>query len=196
MIRRIHLGLLVIAFCSSALAQPLYKWTEADGSITFSPEKPPASVDFEVINTSDSVVPSTIHSRVSTDSALSDGMEDDQGISQISSSSSDSNEQQSAAKVLTGELGGSNAESQILYSPDTRQQPPSGVKSMSFGSKSAQSLAAAEYATKVQHRCDDLEKRVVSLERRMRAKLTPEDMDNTVIHMTKYQRAFDQDCVK
>jgi len=185
----------VIACCGSAFAQPLYKWTEADGSITFSPEKPPASVDFEVINTSDSMVPSTIHSRASANTTLSPASDGSQGISQISFSNPNSNEQ-SDSKVIPIEFGGSNARSQSLYSSDSGQQAPSGIESMSFGSQSAQRLAAAAHTANRQHRCDDLKKRVVSLERRMRAKLTAEDMDNTVIHMTKYQRAFDQDCVK
>lgn len=51
-------------------------------------------------------------------------------------------------------------------------------------------------AGRKQRQCQDLQKRVVSLERRLRSRLTPEDMDNTVVHMARYQRSFDQHCVQ
>jgi hypothetical protein len=55
---------------------------------------------------------------------------------------------------------------------------------------------AAQDAAKKQRQCQDLGKRVVSLERRLRSLLTPEDMDNTVLAMARYQKSFDRFCVK
>ena len=54
--------------------------------------------------------------------------------------------------------------------------------------------AALDAKTRKRQQCDDLQKRVISLERRLQTRLTPEDMDNTVIHMARYQRSFDQHC--
>jgi hypothetical protein len=45
-----------------------------------------------------------------------------------------------------------------------------------------------------QRRCQELQKRVMSLERRMRSQLSAEDMDNTVVHMARYQTSFNQHC--
>ena len=56
-------------------------------------------------------------------------------------------------------------------------------------------LITASTGSKRRH-CQDLQKRVISLERRMRADLTADDMDNTVIHMARYQRSFDQFCAQ
>ena len=55
------------------------------------------------------------------------------------------------------------------------------------------STSAASYK---QSRCKDLKKRVTSLERRLKSRLTPEDMDNTVLHMARYQRSYDQYCAQ
>jgi len=55
---------------------------------------------------------------------------------------------------------------------------------------------AAQAAAKKQRQCQDLGKRVVSLERRLRSPLTPDDMDNTVLAMARYQKSFDRFCVK
>jgi len=44
--------------------------------------------------------------------------------------------------------------------------------------------------------CQDLNKRVMSLERRLRSPLEPADMDNTVVAMARYQRSYDQHCVE
>lgn len=57
----------------------------------------------------------------------------------------------------------------------------------------AASISAANFK---QSRCQDLQKRVTSLERRLKSRLTPEDMDNTVLHMARYQRSFDQYCAQ
>jgi len=57
----------------------------------------------------------------------------------------------------------------------------------------AASISAASFK---RSRCQDLKKRVTSLERRLKSRLTPEDMDNTVIHMARYQRSFDQYCTQ
>ena len=51
-------------------------------------------------------------------------------------------------------------------------------------------------AASKQSRCEDLQKRVVSLERRLKVRLSPADMDNTVVHMARYQKSYNQHCLR
>jgi len=196
MIRRINTGILLLACCATALAQPLYKWIEADGTITFSPDKPPESVDYQLIDIGSDTASNlkryedTAIPKISTDNQV-------EQISKISFSEprngdSDTFKRLSASSSSLGANTTFTSSSQFesLPSMAADTQPPT------FGSQSAQRLTASTYEASRQHRCDDLRKRVVSLERRMRSKLTPEDMDNTVLSMAKYQRSFDQECVR
>ena len=52
MIRPLTL-LILLAASPVLLAQPLYKWVEADGSITFSVKPPPDGVSFETVEADD-----------------------------------------------------------------------------------------------------------------------------------------------
>ena len=45
-----------------------------------------------------------------------------------------------------------------------------------------------------ERRCGELEKRVISLERRLATPLTPEAMDDTVVRMARYQESVDRHC--
>ena len=64
------------------------------------------------------------------------------------------------------------------------------------GRLSDSSIAASDSKSQKQHQCEDLQKRIVSLERRLRQTLSDEDMDNTVVYMAKYQLSFNQHCVQ
>jgi len=183
MIRRINTGILLLACCATALAQPLYKWIEADGTITFSPDKPPTASNLKRYE--DTAIP-----KISTDNQV-------EQISKISFSEprngdSDTFKRLSASSSSLGANTTFTSSSQFESLPSM----PADTQAPTFGSQSAQRLTASTYEASRQHRCDDLRKRVVSLERRMRSKLTPEDMDNTVLSMAKYQRSFDQECVR
>jgi len=50
--------------------------------------------------------------------------------------------------------------------------------------------------SKKRRQCQDLNKRIMSLERRLSSQLEPLDMDNTVIAMARYQRSYNQHCVE
>ena len=65
-----------------------------------------------------------------------------------------------------------------------RSFPPAGVRK---GGDRAPAAVENE-------RCNELSKRVVSLERRLTAALTPEEMDDTVIRMARYQQSFESLC--
>ncbi len=180
MIRRACYALLLTC-CATAMAEPLYQWTEADGSITFSPNKPPAGIDFKVI-------------------------EPTAGIT--SESSEGANEPVLAASVGTASaLDNSRKRLPVRSSIATLNPEDSSVESGSVSWSSndqqpakpalpTQTLLAPTASNSTPGRCEDLRKRVVSLERRLKANLSPEDMDNTVVHMSRYQRSYDKFCVQ
>lgn len=206
MIRRISIALL-LAHTSISLAMPLYKWIEPDGSITFSPNKPPAGVTYETVSGGSEI--SSSQTTVGENSALTaQGSSESAPITpsgkltaaplptiKYAPGTPSGNIQQlpeaisrsAAATARTGTPGMQGIETAIAVS--------NGVSTDAQSDPTAQSekISAARHK---QNRCQDLRKRVVSLERRLKSRLTPEDMDNTVIHMARYQHSFDQYCAQ
>ncbi|NND90912.1 MAG: DUF4124 domain-containing protein [Granulosicoccus sp.] len=204
MIRRISL-LILLTQASLTLAQPLYKWTEADGSITFSPRMPPAGVAYETVDSAKPTAELVIRERA---------QHNNDPVEPPGQSLANDGDSTPAAKTLprleyapggTRDLPGAISRSTtsgsttlplasmpgaiaVSDSNSTGTQAPGTDKS---GSQNR--ISAASYK---QSRCQDLRKRVTSLERRLKSRLTPEDMDNTIIHMARYQRSFDQHCVQ
>ncbi|MFT5893275.1 MAG: hypothetical protein ACI8VW_000140 [bacterium] len=193
MIRTFRLALL-LACCSSALAQPLYKWTESDGSITFSPEKPQKGIDFQVINAAEGVTASRIAVR---DPTIVNAMTSDQTFSALQTSYSSSGLTQPVASSYSSEKRLNTNPSSIDRAGSSAGQQASMTSMVKQHSgQTIQYSAAATAAAQKQNRCEDLRKRVVSLERRLKSTLTAADMDNTVVHMSQYQRSYDQYCVQ
>ena len=193
MIRTFHLAVL-LACAGSALAQPLYKWTETDGSITFSPEKPEKGIDFQVINADAGVKPSKIAVRDTTITETeATGSDQASGTQKISYGSSDLAQPLSSSYSSVQRLDSRTIHANDLVSK-AGQQASMASMSKQPSNQTSQSPEAATAAAQKQNRCDDLRKRVVSLERRLRSNLTPADMDNTVVHMSKYQKSFDRHC--
>lgn len=194
-IRTFRLALL-LACCSSALAQPLYKWTEADGSITFSPEKPQKGIEFQVINAAEGVTASKIavrnSAKIKANAMASNQTSSTQQLSYGSSglaqpvASSYVSGNRLDRSVLNMNAAGSNAGQQTYMTSRVKQH----------SGQTTPSSAAATSAVQKQNRCEDLRKRVVSLERRLKSTLTAADMDNTIVHMSRYQRSYDQYCVQ
>lgn len=184
MIRRISL-LLLLAHACVAFAQPLYKWIEADGSITFSPTPPANGIDFEELGkaspvaTSLTVDPLPVEATEPPPSAAP--------ISRVEYAPGNSRD-------LPAAISRSSA-SRVLQPVSSGVAVIKSASSTPADSDDEQSAtnAAASYK---QSRCQDLKKRVTSLERRLKSRLTPEDMDNTVMHMARYQRSYDQYCVQ
>jgi hypothetical protein len=212
MIRRICL-LFLLANTSLALAQPLYKWVEADGSITFSPQLPPAGVVYETVNaaspggagTQKTDAPVTTAKRAGTQSAQQ--AQTAAELAQPAVSLPRIEYAPGSQRDLPAAISRSNGP---VPAANTLQPITSGVaiggsrQGVTGGQSTARStvqgdlqptesvgISAASYK---QSRCQDLRKRVTSLERRLKSRLTPEDMDNTVIHMARYQRSYDQHC--
>lgn len=200
MIRRISFAIL-IASSTLVLSQPLYKWVEADGSITFSPIKPTNGISYETVNkpTIGSSQNSSIlapASALPTNQAAPNTADSPAAIpeySRVQSTIVPAGETgrpaTSVAPVVRSNKPGSEAARQISSNLPGKSVP------LATGQAQSKTIATSSSNNK-QKRCQDLRKRVVSLERRLKSRLTPEDMDNTVVHMARYQRNFDQHCVQ
>ena len=169
MIRRTCYALLLTC-CSVAFAEPLYKWTEADGTITFSPDKPAAGIDFDVVD-------------ITGDAASKSAGEPTLGKASAQPSEAD------APEVSSPSSGVENSDAVLsTWSIDSQ------IKT--FQTQPVQKKTAFKESNQSQNRCEDLRKRVVSLERRLQAQITAEDMDNTIVHISEYQNSFDQFCTQ
>lgn len=193
MIRPLSLFFLLGA-SAIVFAQPLYKWVEPDGAITFSVTKPPAGVSYETVNPADSQSNAPTTRTPSSDVVTErqkitpDSTKPMQGAALPPSTRTNQTAERIAPKV--GSPANTNS---ISRSADT-----SGTAMTTANAKvqTGDQTAAINARTRKQRQCEDLQKRVVSLERRLKTRLTPEDMDNTVVHMARYQRSFDQHCVQ
>ncbi len=185
MIRRISL-LLLLANASVAFAQPLYKWIEADGSITFSPTPPANGVNFEKLGE-----PSPVATSLTIDPLPAETTVPSPApalpVSRMEYAPGNSRDLPDAIS-----RGSAGSAVQPVNSGVAVIRPESSTPIDSDDDQSA-SNSAASYK---QSRCQDLKKRVTSLERRLKSHLTPEDMDNTVLHMARYQRSYDQYCAQ
>lgn len=206
MIRPLSLFLLLSA-SAIVLGQPLYKWVEPDGSITFSVKPPPAGVTFEQVDADKATAPIPATSAtVETRTNLSATSKPSMGKALPQSIQSEVTTQRVAPPV------NGSASARIGIFRTTSDNPDSGIVPTENLDKSVVGAAAngsvnrtpgnlgkrtaLEAKSRKQRQCEDLQKRVVSLERRLRSRLTPDDMDNTVVHMARYQRSFDQHCVQ
>ncbi len=198
MIPRISL-LLLVASSTVALAQPLYKWVEPDGSITFSPQPPASGISYE---------------RVDSAPANDISAADPAGLSAAQRQSSpvapynppDTADKPPLPRVEYAPGNTADLPPAISRgsSPSASLSPVNGAlavgrpgKNTASSEQTEEGLAASISAASFKRsRCQDLQKRVTSLERRLKSRLTPEDMDNTVIHMARYQRSFDQYCAQ
>lgn len=213
-----HTSLFILLSVSLiVVAQPLYKWVEPDGSITFSPVKPPKGTEYEIVS-----------------QAVDKNLSDTAGTQLLPDAPMPQPSQALPAQTITSAAGGQTEESGTLI--DKQSRPASSLEPSLHreagamiersslqpgveepGNESASEAlrnqpATADQANSIQlaparlteiaqpsrkqRQCQDLQKRVISLERRLKSRLTPEDMDNTVVHMARYQRSFDQHCVQ
>ncbi len=176
---------LLVLLCASTatLAQPLYKWVEKDGAITFSVEPPPAGVSFETINNVES---STISSPAQRKPAAHSAVEQ--------SSATQNTQTVAPIQGLQATTRQSLQSNSLSQNASVSEQTAASVQSTNIPNLDTQ--AAMRARSRKEQQCDDLKKRVISLERRLQTRLTPDDMDNTVIHMVRYQRSFDHHCVQ
>lgn len=197
--RRSIIFLFLLSVDLIAAAQPLYKWVEPDGSITFSPKKPAAGIAFETIN--------DITSGLKNNPKSSD-QQNDAGLPELNKAMPDPRGSESAASpvVTTDHETGENSPADQTNESNNGNHSNTGDQKInrkpateqSTQTNTAETVQSGQVVknSRKQQQCQDLQKRVVSLERRLKSRLTPEDMDNTVIHMARYQRSYDQHCVQ
>lgn len=187
MICRISL-LLLLANASVAFAQPLYKWTEADGSITFSPTPPANGINFEKVGEPSPVATSrTLESLPAEISVPPAPLVPVEPVTRIEYAPGNSRD-------LPNAISRSSAGNAVQpVNSGVAVVRPQSSEPMDSDEDHSAVDSAASYK---QSRCQDLKKRVTSLERRLKSRLTPEDMDNTVLHMARYQRSYDQYCAQ
>lgn len=193
MIRPLSLYILLGA-SAMAFAQPLYKWVEPDGAITFSVTKPPAGVSYETVNPADSPSKAPATSASSNNSAAPH-----QKITPASTKPAleaalpPSTRTNQPAERIAPQVGSQVNANSITRSTDTAR---AGISTAAAKAQTGDQTVSVNARTRKQRQCEDLQKRVVSLERRLKTRLTPEDMDNTVVHMARYQRSYNQHCVQ
>lgn len=186
---RLLFCIILLAFGQSVLAEKLYRWVEPDGSITFSPKPPPAGVDYRAVNAA--------NNNAGTENLTTE----DKKRSILATSEHDIEQKQT--KTNTTEVLARPAPAiprqKLSYAPETgvKEQSPTITADAQTQASSTNELQSKSVASSQKSRhCEDLNKRVMSLERRLRSTLTPEDMDNTVIAMARYQRSYDQHCIE
>ncbi|MFK7891749.1 MAG: DUF4124 domain-containing protein [Granulosicoccus sp.] len=182
MLRRTSFLILTLA-TTIAVAQPLYKWVETDGSITFSPNKPPAGTDYETISKD------AIENRIGKSRATNSGLSLDTRMQQKTPESN------SIPNVPPANLRG-KASTPLMREAPAAAMPASENQNSPLPTDQNGSAVNLEQSRRKQRQCQELQKRVVSLERRLTTVQDPDDMDNTVIHMARYQRSFDQHCAQ
>jgi len=208
MIRLLSCFVLIVS-SAIVLAQPLYKWVESDGSITFSLTPPASGIEFETVTAP--VVEPTITPKAPQAPQIEDAPSSaktdkkptlEKALPPTSESSTPVQRlapeqavqdvpQRSSQGEQTNQRGLSN---QYPENGASRVIPSSEKTIKGTNQNPAESIVGRTAKTRKQRQCEDLQKRVLSLERRLKTRLTPEDMDNTVIHMARYQRSYDKHC--
>lgn len=175
MIRTLLCAILLGAACQVS-ADTLYKWTEADGSITFSPEPPAAGVAYDTVETGAGSLaiqrPQAAPQQAQLPSIAATPAVPPQPAQDLAYAPS------AAAAALPEGMAWEKDQQTRTEQTRVSNEPQTGV--ISSSKKTGQ--------------CLDLEKRVVSLERRLRSKLSPNEVDNTVVAIVRYQHSFDQYC--
>jgi len=188
---RVAFGILTLTCASLAHTATLYKWTEPDGSITFATSKPPASVKYETINHAAEPAQSELDRSLAQQppkarAAITDKQLINNSAPQVSAASTSKPLRDLPSIRASGDA-------RISYSsPRVNGRAANTVANKQVPVK--RTTAAINAANKKRGHCNELKKRVLSLESRLSKPLTPEEMDNTVVYMARYQNSYDQYC--
>jgi len=173
----------------TTLAEQLYRWVEPDGSITFSPKPPPAGTDYTAV------------SSASGNPAGAQWPADGQKPSILATSEHglDLPKQAINKPETVPQPTPAAARQKLTYAPDTgvqQNKPITAANAAPLQKKPVVSGTKLIASSKKRRQCEDLSKRVLSLERRLRSPLEPVDMDNTVVAMARYQRSLKLHCIE
>lgn len=172
----------------AVLAEKLYRWIESDGSITFSPTPPPAGVEFQSVNAAHgNTAPAKLPASGEQQPSILATSEHDVAVQQPRVNDTPILARPAAAIAKQG----------LSYAPETNPSVETTTTTVAALPPPQPALQRQRVASQTKRRqCLDLSKRVLSLERRLRSPLTPDDMDNTVIAMARYQRNYDRHCIE
>jgi len=164
-------------------SEALYRWSEPDGSLTYSPKAPTDGTPYDIVD------PMTLR-------PAPDG--EAEGITKPTPPADVRTADVRTADVRTTAAQPPTDASELGRPVRAVTSPPSGPGAARPSTAAATSQAPASLSARgadvKERRCEELEKRVVSLERRLRAVLTPEAMDDTVMQMARYQRNVERHC--
>lgn len=207
------LCLVLGAVTTTTTAAELYRWTEADGSITFSPTPPPAGTAYEAVgrtvrnderqppagtvgesNRRPASAAGAMAGRDAGQAPATDASEPVLGAARRATGATAG----SPAAVSAASDDASDASALRWHDPVVNSQPPQRNRPAARAQSGRQSQAPSDSSLiaadgKDRH-CRELAKRVVSLERRLATRLTASQMDDTVVYMARYQRSIDQYC--
>ncbi len=161
-----------------AAAAELYRWTEADGSITFSPTRPKAGTSYETVGAKE-------------EDTTPDDRPAEPAIGAAVRSQAADSVTATRQREPAGDPAAPNTSGRPMEEP--RSTPTQSSRTSFPARQSVPDTALIADRGKSEH-CRDLAKRVVSLERRLATDLTPRQMDDTVVYMARYQRNIDQFC--
>jgi len=187
---RLIICIILLSIGNLTSAETLYRWIEPDGSITFSPTKPPAGVEYTAVDASgenssgsiqaidQNVEPSILATSEHTLEPATPGV--------------------NSTKIQARPAPAVATRQGLNYAPETGSAP---IAATDLNASTAPAANPAPNSSTIassskRRQCQDLSKRVMSLERRLRTRLQPDDMDNTVMAMARYQRSYDQHCVE
>jgi len=186
----------------SVLAEKLYRWIEPDGSITFSPNPPPAGTDYKAVNAAHNNAGKADLPELDQQPSTLATSETDQKPSILATSEHglDTLEPTNNATEIMAQPAPEVERQKLTYAPDIgikRSNTPSIETAAATQPSQAVEVNTNSVAVnKKRQQCQDLNKRVLSLERRLRSPLKAVDMDNTVVAMARYQRSYDLHCVE
>ena len=187
--------ILLLILAQPAQSAKLYKWIEPDGSITFSPAPPAKGIAFETIGENTDGM--TGLKKQATANSVQRPVQQPNPVAALPAAP-----RLSAQDLQTPKP--TKPVSIVNYAPASNGMKPGITRADAQPPAPAVQLATAVavprnttvISSKKRKQCEDLSKRVISLERRLRLDLSAEDMDNTVIHMARYQASFNQHCIE
>ena len=197
----------MVSAISTAVAETLYQWQEADGSLTFSPTPPPegSGIEYKLMSTgtkpaADISLPDTTLSA----SQIASSQPSIQPVKRMLAGSGDSTTLQ-AGQPTPAEPSQQNLPT-VNYAPgageNLRNVLPQGI-SRAEGSAKEPLAAAAEQtgadaellaSQKKSGHCADLGKRIIALENRVTRSKTAEEMDNAILQISRYQKSYNTHC--
>lgn len=181
---------ILLSTACQASAATLYRWIEPDGSITFSPEPPTTEVEYETVETG---AAATSANQAARDSQIAPSTPEpvNTATAELPNELPVTRLQPTEPIQALSYAPGADAPRNQIVRADTRV----AAVTIQDANVAQENNADVVGSSQKYEQCQDLRKRVVSLEQRLRVDLTPDEVDNTVLAIVRYQDSFDQFCL-